>query len=695
MISILKSICSFSHEKTLKIKNIMKKRRLFPIVVLFMVIALKGNTQTHDVPGDYESIQLAIDASNPGDTIILQNGTYTENIVILKPITITSLYAQTNDTLDIENTIIDGNQSGSVIQVLEVTSGNVNLNGITLTNGSGTLFLNSDLPNDSIYYFPHGGGMFIRNCFNIVLDHMNITNNVLPGTSNGGGGLLSQSSTVNINHSKITDNIVASESFAGEGAGLCVFYTNLTINNSEIKRNLSIDINSIGGQGIYANNSELSVNNTIISENNGSRSSGIYSKDSKLELSHCELYDNTSYMAAGVVYIFNESTNEVNTLMHNNFYNNNTSSGGVILVDYAIINVDECTFTDNHFGFEGGAINANFATINFTNSNVSNNIAIGNPTADGTGFLVYNSDIVMDNIDFNNNECIGNADLNSRGGAITMFFCNADLNNVRMSNNSAGIGAALYLNNSHINLNHILIDSNNGLRGTAIHSASSTLRMISSTIVNNVSTEGAIHIYGDDFVFANTILWNEDGDEFYTEWNSVTSMVAFDHSDVRGLEDYFVNSDHCQITWVSGNESQEPLFEDEENGNYKLSNESTLIDAGTAYFEFNGQIIIDLDEDEYYGAAPDIGAYENYNFVGINNNTVTNLDVYPNPMKNSVLLITDKEIEKIQLFDINGILVKENRDSKYLHVQDLVGGVYILKAFDIDNRQYIKKLIKN
>jgi len=673
----------------------MTKRRLLQMMTLFMVITLNSIAQTHDVPGDYESIQQALDVSNPGDTIILQNGNYIENIVIEKPITITSLYAQTNDTLDIENTIIDGGQSGSVIQVLEVTSGDVNLNGITLTNGSGTLFLNSDLPNDSIYYFPHGGGMFIRNCFNIVLDHMNIANNVLPGINNGGGGLLSQSSTVNINHSKITDNIVASENFAGEGAGLCVFYTNLTINNSEIKRNISNNISSIGGQGIYANNSQISIGNTIISENNGSRASGIYSKNSKLELNNSELYNNTSFMAAGVIYILNESANETNIIMHNNFHNNITSSGGIILVDDAIINIDDCTFTDNHFGFEGGAINANYATINFTNSHIINNTATGNPTADGGGLLVYNSDIVMDNIEFNNNECIGNADLNSRGGAITMFFCNADLNNVRMSNNSAGIGAALYLNSSIINLNHVLIDSNNGLRGTAIHSAASTIRIISSTIVNNVSTEGAIHIYGDDFVFANTILWNEEGNEFYTEWNSVTSMVAFDHSDIRGLEDYFVNSDHCQITWVAGNVNQESLFEDEENGNYKLSNESPLIDAGTAYFEFNGQIIIDLNEDEYYGVAPDIGAYENYNFVGVNNNIVTHLYVYPNPMIKSVLLITDKNIEKIQLFDINGILVKENRGSKQINVQNLVRGVYILKAFDIEKNQYMKKLIKN
>ena len=219
--------------------------------------------------------------------------------------------------------------------------------------------------------------------------------------------------------------------------------------------------------------------------------------------------------------------------------------------------------------------------------------------------------------------------------------------------------------------------------------------MISSTITANSSTQGSIHIDGDDLVSVNTILWNEDGDEFYTEWSSASSVVVFDHSDIRGFEDYFVNSDHCQITWVTGNISQEPLFEDEENGNYKLSDESPLIDAGTSYFENNGQIIIDLNEDEYNGLAPDMGVYEKGNPVGVNNSIAFDLHVYPNPMINSIFLNTHKEIIKIQMYNINGILVKENRGSKYIEVQDLPRGVYILKAFDIDKIQYNKKLIKN
>ena len=36
------------------------------------------------------------------------------------------------------------------------------------------------------------------------------------------------------------------------------------------------------------------------------------------------------------------------------------------------------------------------------------------------------------------------------------------------------------------------------------------------------------------------------------------------------------------------------------------------IDAGTAYFEYDGEIIIDIPDSSYYGLAPDMGAFEWY-----------------------------------------------------------------------------------
>jgi hypothetical protein len=69
-----------------------------------------------NVPGDYPTIQVGIDSSSVGDTVLVQPGTYFENININGHIiTLASLYLTSGDTSHISSTIIDGDSSGSVI----------------------------------------------------------------------------------------------------------------------------------------------------------------------------------------------------------------------------------------------------------------------------------------------------------------------------------------------------------------------------------------------------------------------------------------------------------------------------------------------------------------------------------------------------------------------------------------------------
>ncbi len=46
--------------------------------------------------------------------------------------------------------------------------------------------------------------------------------------------------------------------------------------------------------------------------------------------------------------------------------------------------------------------------------------------------------------------------------------------------------------------------------------------------------------------------------------------------------------------------------------NYRLMSGSPAIDAGTAFFTWNSEIVLDLQPDVYSGVAPDVGAYETY-----------------------------------------------------------------------------------
>ena len=76
-------------------------------------------------PNNYTSIQDAIDDAKDGDTIFVYSGTYYENIVIYKELTIKGE--------DKNTTIIDGKLSGTVVSIHYVNY--VELSGFTIKNG--------------------------------------------------------------------------------------------------------------------------------------------------------------------------------------------------------------------------------------------------------------------------------------------------------------------------------------------------------------------------------------------------------------------------------------------------------------------------------------------------------------------------------------------------------------------------------
>ena len=89
--------------------------------------AEEQKTETAGSSGGY--IQSRIDAANPGDTIYIPSGTYYENLVIYKPITLMGE--------DKETTIIDGGGSGNVVFTEKTdTETVIKITGFTIRNGN-------------------------------------------------------------------------------------------------------------------------------------------------------------------------------------------------------------------------------------------------------------------------------------------------------------------------------------------------------------------------------------------------------------------------------------------------------------------------------------------------------------------------------------------------------------------------------
>ena len=203
----------------------MKKTcKIFTLATLLItVFAINAYAVTINIPADYATIQAGIDAATNGDVVLVQPGTYVENINYNgKLITVASLFHTTPDPSYISQTIIDGNNSGCVVTFENEEDSTAVITGFTITNG----------------YSQYGGG--------IHCDHTSPSIQYLSVTGNGsnylGGGIYCNYSSPNIHHVTITDN-----SASGSGGGLLCSASSPYVKNVEISGNFG---GNYGG-GVY------------------------------------------------------------------------------------------------------------------------------------------------------------------------------------------------------------------------------------------------------------------------------------------------------------------------------------------------------------------------------------------------------------------------------------------------------------
>lgn len=91
-----------------------------------------------DVPDDYPQIQSAFDASANGDTVLVARGVWTEQLVSpTHSINLFSHHAFTGDTLDVQQTVLDGQGVGTILRVRSLAPDSLVLQGFTLARGLG------------------------------------------------------------------------------------------------------------------------------------------------------------------------------------------------------------------------------------------------------------------------------------------------------------------------------------------------------------------------------------------------------------------------------------------------------------------------------------------------------------------------------------------------------------------------------
>ena len=341
------------------------------------------------VPLEFNSIQSAIDYANDGFTIIVDNGRYFENIDFCgKKIQLVSLHHLSDDDSDIENTIIDGNNSGRCVRFARGEDSMTLFSGFTSTNG----------------FSSAGGGIICQNYSSPTLSNLKIVNN--DAALSGGGILCFNNSNPIINNTSIEHNTVES----GTGGGIGIYSSSPIMDNVYIGFNMAVN-----GGGIYISESEIDMQHTEIYKNLAESGAGFFCNLSMVDCTNSIIYNNTAdYGGAGYL-VYSSELNLENTTIASN-RGKSASAGFYCRLD-SKINISNSILWDNlPSGIYFSSIDApNQITIDYSNvQNGEDGIYLN-----GNGELFWN---------------VGNIDSNPN-------FMDSEANNYRLITNSPCIDA--------------------------------------------------------------------------------------------------------------------------------------------------------------------------------------------------------------------------------------------------------------
>jgi len=480
----------------------------------------------------------------------------------------------------------------------------------------------------------------------------------------GGGALVITANDMDnldwemVSNEAVIENLIIENSHSHNGGGLSLFRVDgPTLNNVTVRNNTATMMG--GGVNIYVSNSTMSNfeihNNSCIGTyyqgiQDVGHGGGLFFNNSSGTYDQFHIYDNTASMNGGGVWssegsdwVMSNSLVEANVAPYFGggfaFWNNDGPylDGGVglnaILQNVTISN----NLAQPGWGGDGGGVWGSNSSTVFEDCIFIDNTANGN----GGGVWGSNSSAVFEDCSFIDNTASGNGGgANYSGGGTPVF------NNSIFERNSSiyyGGGIYIYFNADGFYVERCtFVDNSTGVNGGAIQTNKSGA-VINSTFYGNTTGEyGAISIgtEGEWVDVYNSILWN---DNISHEFGGFVGYFNVNHTDVQPSG----NNQYDGYWTGNGNIVDNPLFTDAENGDFTLQSESPCIDAGTADVDGDGTD----DINDYYGDAPDMGAFEfivavtNLEYTISNNSVILAWDIVEDATYYRVERSTDSEFE--------------------------------------------------
>lgn len=573
--------------------SLMIIKTFIPYALLCVLLTpLCAESSVLHVPRTHPTIQSAIDAAAPLDTVLVAPGLYQEKINFYgKKITVKSAQGP-------QNTVIDGLQSGPVVTFKTGEDLGSVLDGFTICNGTGVFY--SEYPN---IHIQSGGGIYcsqssptIRN--NIIRDnyleaflvpnrltfgagiccsdssplveHNHILNNQIRNTITtmfaycGGGGIaIIEGSKPIIRHNLIQGNR------GRDGHGIFCLSSSPEIRNNRILENRQSPTGvGMGGGGVACIGGAVTLMDNLISKNYDRWGGGLYVNQCDCLIQNNTITSNESMNGGGILYTMPGQVKISNNLINGNRSEN--SGGGIFCsADNSII-IDNI-ISDNTAGLSGGGVALSGADDSQV---ISHNVFTNNTATTGGGVSINGASYTDHKPLLIANILKGNKALDSGGGV--SVFCSTPrvINNLILKNETI-YGGGVYCDDASPVITNNTISMNTALRAGGI------------CCKNDASPK-----------ITNTILWGNQAD-YGPEIFVYLGSPLVTYSNVKG-------------GWPGvGNINKDPLFVDPSWDDFHLRGDSPCKDAGD-----NGAMDLPLEDFEgdprMANSVTDMGADEFY-----------------------------------------------------------------------------------
>jgi predicted outer membrane repeat protein len=414
-----------------------------------------------------------------------------------------------------------------------------------------------------------------------------------------------------------------------------------------------------GGALSFTNFSKASISRSRISHCMASYSGGaIYLSNSNIIVEDCLISNNTALTGGGI------GINNSNAIIRRNTIVNNTATasmecgGGISSFDSEAM-IDNNIISGNTGNKKGGGIYCYGDQSTFSNNIITNNFAVhggGIYTISGTSGIT-----IINNI-------IANNSASQEGGGIACEACT--ITNTLIANNTAGTNGGGIISYSLVNKT-----------------------ITNATIVNNLAQNGgAVCCAYSSPSFINCIFWNDSasisGKEFYlTDESSDPSIIW---SDVEGGSGIFGTPANVFYTGTySNNLDTAPEFRDPSPGtgvgyedslyNWSLLASSPCINAGNPSGSYVSQDI--EGNPRICDGVIDMGAYE-VSLTDIRPRVQSSPLFYPNPFDVSTRIDfgTFRENAIVHIYSIDGQLMRTwSFSGNQLEVSNLKAGLYFVQ----------------